>query len=389
MAIDLARLAEDSDENWGKIVALRSCNVPELLESAEKFTQEEEIKRAIRVLSETFQALDKAGVHLKLMEPGHGPGHIARDHMNALSLFSQFEGNSKELFVGIVAGTLHDIGCALVDRYSEKHRAIRHAEVGALLLQEIFEKAICYEEGQLICYAVAAHTHYLKPVQIASCQEGTVRTLEPYCDMTDDGKPIFAVWYPRWVDRLDCVGPGFIARHYLTLVKPHQDFTSKGFADVEFGKHMQPVFDEYAGGVHTMLGHLRMFAQSQVNTSPYGKHDYGRMIELRDRAKQWTDKVYIAVDKYRQVDGSSAREIDLMWHEFLAEKIEPTGKGAAAADQLQIMFDQLPIEIKSAWRIGFILTMEHYFAWKLSVLASAPEFDLKLPGFSKTIREML
>ncbi|MBI5077182.1 hypothetical protein HZB94_02275 [Candidatus Falkowbacteria bacterium] len=394
MAIDLIGLARDSEENLEKIIAVRNYNVLQLVEyMVTPFTREEMMERAISVLSEIFQAIHQAGVRLKLMEPGHGPGHIARDHMNALALFSRLEGNPREIFIGILAGTLHDIGCALVDRYAEKNRLVRHAEVGALLLESVFAEAdvnLTEEERKLVCYAVAAHTHYLKPIQIASCQESAVHTLEPYRDSTDDGKPIYAVWYPRWVDRLDCVGPGFIARHYLTLAKPHQDYTSKGFVDVDFEKHMQPLFDEDAGGAHTMLGHLRMFAQSQVNSSPYGKHDYGRMIELRDRAKEWTDEVYLRVSQYRQIDGYSvAREVDLLWHEFLADKIEPTGKGAAVADQLQIMFKQLPAETQSAWRIGFAIVMQNYFEWKLIVLADAPASELKLPGFSKTIREML
>ena len=398
MKIDLARIAEDSDENWERIKELRNYDVPRLIERMKRFSRPEIgppeiIARAVSVLDETFQALDKAGVRLKLMEPGHGPGHIARDHMNALALFSGLEGDLRELFIGIIAGTLHDIGCALVDRYSEKHRAVRHAEVGALLLERIFAMAdvgLDKEERKIVCYAVAAHTHYLKPVSIASCQETTVRVLEPYRDITDDGKPIFAVWYPRWVDRLDCVGPGFIARHYLTLVKPHQDFTSKGFADIDFEKHMQLVFDEVAGGVHTMLGHLRMFAESQVASSPYGKHDYGRMNILRHRAKEWTKDVYYAVERNKRYQECQISEIDKWWTEFLAGKIEPTGKGAAAADQLEAMFSQLPEETKAAWRVGFSIVMRQYdWIWRVRVLEEAPENALKLPGFRKTIREMI
>lgn len=392
MAIDLARLAEDSDENREKIKELRAIDIRSAILDVDIVLREQAVIRAKKILPQIFQEIHRFGVRLEEMEPGHGPGHIARDSVNAFALLALTEGKPKEIFIGIVAGTLHDIGCALVNRYEEKSRVIRHAEVGALLLKKIFEESggalLNVKEAELICLAIAAHTHYLKPADVPGT-DGVTRRIEPYIDTYSDGEPIYALWYPRWVDRLDCVGPGFIARHYLTLAKPHQDFTSKGFVDVEFKKHMQPIFDEDAGGVHTMLGHLRMFAQSQVNSSPYGKHDSKRMIELRDVFKQWTEEVCLEVKQSGQMKDSFLEAISSIWHGFLMDYIEPYDKGVSAAVQLQQMFEQLPRETRAAWSSGFVKVMEQYFIWKRPAVWCSPARDIILPGLNETIGQIV
>jgi len=54
------------------------------------------------------------------------------------------------------------------------------------------------------------------------------------------------------------------------------------------------------------------------------------------------------------------------------------------------MFSQLPEETKAAWRVGFSIVMRQYdWIWRVRVLEEAPENALKLPGFRKTIREMI
>lgn len=134
--------------------------------------------------------------------------------------------------MGLVAGTLHDVGCALVEHYAETQRVVRHAEGGALLLQEILPRLLLSEKQKiLICYAVAAHTHYLKPQTVGE------DTIEPYLD-TSEGEPLWGILFTRWVDRLDCNGAGFVGRHYLTLARAHQDFDGKQFYGIEFAEHL-------------------------------------------------------------------------------------------------------------------------------------------------------
>lgn len=403
MNSDLVELVQDNEENWKAIKVLRATPATEYLKEVQVDSREVAFKRGVQALQMIFIKLHDAGVRFRMTDPGHGPGHMARDAANAVSLLSKIEADPRHIFIGLMAGVLHDVGCALVDRYADKTRAIRHAEVGAILIDNVLclnhsTIELSQAERQLICYAIAAHTHYLKPVDVP-CSDGQVRTIEPYVDLDKDGKPLYFVWFPRWIDRLDCVGPGFVARHYLTLAKPHADYAGeKGFVDTSFEKDMTPKFQEECGQ-RTMLDHLRMFSNSQTNDSPYGKWDYGRMIELRDRAKNKTDEAIHAV-RYSStiiLSGEDVEEISAGWHRFLAEKIEPTGKGAAAADELQIMFENLPLETKQAWCNGFRVIMQQYKEWKNEVLLAGVNswflischLELIIPRMGKTIELML
>lgn len=412
---DLIEFTKDNDRNWSEVKRLREIPITELIEEVQVDSREVAFKRGVQALQVILNNLHDAGVRFRMTDPGHGPGHLARDAANAVSLLSKIEADPRHIFIGLMAGVLHDVGCALVDRYADKTRAVRHAEVGAMVVNHVLglnHSAIKLSEAerQLVCYAIAAHTHYLKSTEVTRA-DGQVRTIEPYVDLDKDGKPFYFVWFPRWIDRLDCVGPSFIARHYLTLVKPHADFAGdKGFVDTSFEKDMTPKFQEECGQ-RTMLDHLRMFANSQTNDSPYGKWDYGWMIELRDHAKKRTNEVVLAVrdlDKREQTFGSSEavsadwriilmEAISAEWHRFLAEKIEPTGKGAAVADELQIMFENLPLETQKAWCVGFRTVMSQYKEWKNEMLiedvmpqlhALSP-LGLIIPRMGKTIELML
>lgn len=401
----LTELTKDNDSAWHEIKRWREIPIAKLIEEVDVDSREAAFKRGVQTLQMIFNKLHDVGVRFRMTDPGHGPGHMARDAANAVSLLSKIEADPRHIFIGLMAGVLHDVGCALVDRYADKTRAIRHAEVGAMLVNNVLclnhsVIELSKAERHLICYAIAAHTHYLKPTEVTRA-DGQVRTIEPYVDLDKTGKPLYFVWFPRWIDRLDCVGPGFVARHYLTLAKPHADYAGdKGFVDTSFEKDMIPKFQEECGQ-RTMLDHLRMFSNSQTNDSPYGQWDYGRMIKFRNRAKKRTEEVISAVRDLHKREGilydEEVKEIRDEWHRFLAEKIEPTGKGAAAADELQIMFENLSLETQQAWCAGFRIVMRQYKDWKDEVLCESavtrlyPSHPLELiiPRMGKYIELML
>src|SRR3989339_608091 len=143
-----------------------------------------------------------------------------------LCLLKEVSIKNKEDAIGRALRIIHDICCILIHRYDEKNRAVRHAEIGALLIQDILDNLnVNDSEKKLIAYAIAAHTHYINTEKI-ECRDGVKRTRYSYVDMVNQ-KPFELVYFPRWVDRLDCNGPAFVARHYLTLVKNHEDFKGK------------------------------------------------------------------------------------------------------------------------------------------------------------------
>src|SRR3989339_878259 len=132
-------------------------------------------------------------VDFKNIEPAHGLGHMVRDYLHAINLFQTGNYEPKSIFVGMIAGALHDIGCILIHRYDEKNRAVRHAEIGALLIQDILDNLnVNDSEKKLIAYAIAAHTHYINTEKI-ECRDGVKRTRYSYVDMVNQ-KPFEIVF---------------------------------------------------------------------------------------------------------------------------------------------------------------------------------------------------
>ncbi len=354
-------------KNEGKafkeVKKFRSKVEPKLESIFEKIrisSREEAIVRGLEIINKVLELI---GQHISLAntDPGHGIGHWMRDMYNGLRLCLKLDADPRTLFVGLVAGALHDIGCAVVPRYHEPQRAIRHAEAGALLLLDLFYKDSfgLNEAGQLlICYAIAAHTHYLEEQKV-KCKDGVIRVIKPYKD-TINGKPFYPVWLPRWIDRLECNGPYFVARHYLTLHEPHRDFNgeNQSFYEVNFAETMRPIIRsreeiKKAGGKRTMLEHLKMFMDSQNNESPYGKHDYGYYVKLRKDYKEKLNRIIKAV---LHPELPTDENIIMVAWRMILEKTEPIN-GREAAKKLESLFNSLNEKTKFAWLSGFHAAM--------------------------------
>jgi hypothetical protein len=327
-------------------------------------------------------------------EPGHGPGHWCRDYVHALRLSFDETLPAEAVLPTLVAGTLHDIGTAFVDRYADKTRAVRHAEVGALIVRAaaLESEALTPVEADLAAYAIAAHTHYLKPSEVA-CADGETRTVTPYTDM-DGYKPIYAVWAPRWVDRLDCSGPCFVGRHYLTLARDHEDFGgTTGFYKVTLAKHLRPLLrsaDEIKaqGDGMTMLEHFRMFAQSQSDDSPYGRHDVGIMRTLRQAYRASLENIIAQTAHPTDAEAPILKA----WELFLGTNVEPSEQGWMTAHNLGLRAFADDPEAKHAWSSGFRAVMFEYLAWAdrtLAFLKRLPAEYLRLPGISDDIRNVV
>lgn len=328
-------------------------------------------------------------------DPGHGPGHWCRDYLHTLYLSRNCE-DEAAIVPAIVAGSLHDIGTLFVDRYADRNRAVRHAEIGALIVDKAFEDldvGITQEEMDVCAYAIAAHTHYLKPQEV-ECRDGVKRMVKPFTDMVDD-KPVMGVWLPRWADRLDISGPCMVGRHYLTLNRDHFDYSKDGFYKVEFGEHMRPVLrsdDEIkaGGGRRTMVEHFKMFASSQTNASVYGRHDRGAMLTLRDRYRTMMENIIDAVVNPTEVD---VERVLKAWNLFLVSNIEPDSRTSAeAVNQLNKGFRKLDDESRQAWACGFRQTMVEYLVWSdmmLEFSSKLPSQMLRMPGVFRDVRDVV
>lgn len=378
---------EREGELHARMLALRERFSPSLLESLPSKTRDIAIRDAYRALNAILIPI--IGDERPEGDPGHGPGHWARDYIHALRLSCDPELDPRLILPCLLGGTLHDIGTLFLDRYADKNRAVRHAEAAALLVHAaaLESRVLTPEEADLVAYAVAAHTHYLKPSDV-KCADGETRSVMPYRDTAEDGRPLLEVWMTRWVDRLDCSGPLFPGRHYLTLHKDHEDFGHNGFYKVSFAEHMQPLLRtseeiKASGKPQTMLEHMRMFAGSQTNDSPYGKHDHGLMTKLRDSYRESLEHII-----YQVAHPSDVLEgrVEAAWTHFLERWVEPSSAGRDAAENLSRSFRKLDPGVQRAWACGFRACMTEHLAWidrMRGFLHELPTEYLDLPGFGR------
>jgi hypothetical protein len=389
------RWLTDEKLGWERVQKLRADFSPRLFEGVGKMNSSRAVMTSgIEVVKKVLAGLVANGLDLYAAEPGHAVGHWVRDYVHAMKLCSDLYVELAHTFVGFLGGTLHDIGCAIVPRYQDSKRVVRHAEAGALLLLDLFEKDACglnEAEQILVAYAVAAHTHYLKPATVV-CADGETRVIEPYKDLDDNGKPIFGVWIARWVDRLDTNGPAFVGRHFLTLVDTHEDFAgAAGFQTIEFAPHMRPLLRDKPDGPQTMAEHLRMFADSQATKPPYGLHDFGVMAETRDQYKGQLREIIAAtqdgwegIEDICNVSGFLSQQNTILraWTLFLATNVEPSLKGLRVATRLSQMFEKLDAPSREAWLRGFVVCMRKYCRWAGEMEGDMSDWDRRFHGWA-------
>lgn len=343
-------------------------NYEYMLEGLKVYTQTEAVKKAIIVTRNILHRLS-AVIDLSTIDAGHGVGHLSRDYFHGI-LLSEEKLDPRQLYIGLVAGILHDIvGCSLIDRYDDKYRAIRHAEAGALFwFNMATTMGLDRAEKLLIYYGIAAHTHLLREAKI-TCSDGVERTLTPYVDEDASG-PRLMFWLPRWIDRLDANGPCFIGRHYLTLARDHSDLDSSGgYYKIRFEAHMRPLLrSEEAIRAdpegRTLREHLMMYANSQTNTSPYGKYDGEVMRRLRDSYKSRLLKVIESFDDTCSWSSSVDEKTKERWNEWLATKIEPSDSGRTAVRALEERFNALPKEIQKPWFNAMATALTQHQEWR-------------------------
>lgn len=356
--------------------------------------RETEVRRAMHAVEATLKSVTRF-VDPKKGDAGHGPGHWCRDFIHALRLAYDPDMHPGDIVPCIVGGVLHDIGTLFIDRYADSARAVRHAEVGALIVRAaLMDEAnvLSQEEIDGVAYGIAAHTNYLKPMDVR-CADGDVRQVRTFVDAHGD-RPIMSVQLPRWVDRLDCNGPCFPGRHYLTLARDHADHGTDGFYSVTFTGHMRPLSrtpEEIRadGGRKTMVEHLQMFLRSQSNESVYGKYDKGVMVCLRDEYRASLEHIIGRV--LHPTDVSEERMLTA-WTRFLCSNIEPSVRGRTTANDLVSMFLTLDEDTRRSWACGFRAVMTEYLAWSdrtLSFLKDLPPVYLRFFGVFPDVRQVI
>jgi len=398
------RSLADDESAWQRMLEIQHWNVSELLTEVPNTSKEQAIVRGVKVVHDLLPLFNKS--HFSFADPAHGAGHMIRDYVNALRLARHLKIDAPNLFIGLVAGVFHDVGCMVFPRYEEGRHVARHAEAGAFLLDTIFQShslGLSRAERMLIEYGVAAHTNYLEAMTLKD-SNGVLRRLEPYKSATTNGQPILAVWFPRWVDRQDCNGPGWTGRHYLSFIEPHEELFGERERTrvITYEQHMRPLLRleneiQKDPKGRTMVEYFANVLSTQHTGSSYCPYDYGAVVLLRDRQNKRLGHIIDAVRGPTPIPGDLeegmvlsgwtdvAKETSLVpnnlheevvlraWTECLAKNIEPTELGKRAADQLKNQFRGLDATARAAWTRGFWMTMNEYVNWATEVLKDLVE----------------
>lgn len=373
----VSAMVRDEVSAYDHVLALKSADIAALQDAVRVSSKEEALVRGVVTVQTLMSALTENGITFDKTDPGHGLGHILRDYVAGVRLVKALNLSPKALFAGLVAGVFHDVGCTVVGRYHDAKTPVRHAEVAALMIGMLASSSafgLSEEELRLIQFGIAAHTHYLATSKVTG-KDGKVYEIAPYADLDSQGQPLYSVWIPRWIDRQDVNGPCFVGRHYLTLIEPHEDYSSEGFYPTDLTYGMKPMLRtadviKAEGKGRTMLEHLEMFRLSQTNATPYGKWDLGAMVETRDTLALQLGRIIGAVRPGATYSAKREQQLRTAWTAFLGDTIEPhRAVGAPAAMALDGAFSRLPDHDRFAWLGGFEQTMLEYVLWSKRVVA--------------------
>ena len=232
------------------------------------------------------QLLSRIDYGIRLGSPGHDFGHARRDLLGAFAVaiddtLKQYL--PAEITAGIIAGFAHDYSTAFDSRYRDNDTIAGHAEKGAFRIYLLFSGVLEENLLLLVCYAIAAHTHYL---EAKVCADGSVR--EPwYYELLQDGGQEYgwAVFACRFADRLDCNGSTILLRHLIANSDASenggQDLSGSTYYDlnqeaIEIMVLPHVVTMEKSKGKKSpsALQHISNFAKSNFGNSKYSEKDH-------------------------------------------------------------------------------------------------------------------
>jgi hypothetical protein len=219
------------------------------------------------------------------MPPGHDRGHLSRDLLASLYLYHSTKNNIKyqsDAAAGLFAGIYHDIGTAIIPRYKDNQFGAGHAETSSYLFWQVSEGLIGKNTRKLVCYAIAAHTHYLNDIHTNTPPSYTRQVYWDNLRQDDDGKLIgAAVHLARRSDRTDTNGVNLIFRHINAhmdaLQSGGQEFHGDQWVDINrdsLVKVLTPIIRDNPAKPLTTLEHVSNFAKSNNGQTPYSEKDY-------------------------------------------------------------------------------------------------------------------
>ena len=304
--------------------------------------------------------------YLATLPGGHSRRHAERDFINSM-LINQDSWvknlDDVEKLIGVIGGTFHDIGNSVVGRYEESKRFAGHAEAGAFLFAKIAEDLLPRNLLKLSQFAIAAHTHYTRNIEVTKTVNGEEKTIvkKPYDDTLDEQNNKASIWLARWADRLDAQGVQMVIRHAITKAEPTEDYDGEGFHVIkdseqeDFDHHFNPEMrtENFMHG-RNVLEHTTMFKNSALNKTVYSQHDtpYFTNELVKPNAKEQEEFIG---EVLKDTNILSDRELNKKLETFydMCRLVDGGSNIEAVIELFRRKFQHLPKDQLSHWANGF------------------------------------
>ena len=352
--------------------------------------------------------LEEFRPYMELMPAGHSKGHAYRDFISSMIALKDPEIekiDDVEKLVGVLAGTFHDIGNSVINRYEEPKRFSGHAEIGSYLFGELAKDVIPPNLLKLIQYAIAAHTHYTKDMPVTKVIDGREETLvkRPYEDEVVE-RSRMGIWLARMTDRVDAQGVQMIVRHSLVKSQPTEDYDpSLGFHKVrddekdDFRHQFSPQLrtDEYRSTLspeqktRNILEHMQMFRDSALNKTVYSKNDSAFFTNtlIIPAAEEQNEFVDAVVSETEELSGEEVKKAFDNFYS-ICKITEPAQDVNYTIDILKQKFALLSQLERSHWANGYNLLPALYERWYQRIDSDlSQDFGSTISGKTRSILE--
>ena len=302
-----------------------------------------------------------------LGKPGHDTGHLLRDFLSG-SVISGTDPYAAKAYpneksAAFFGSAYHDLGNSITFRFQDYFWECGHAEIGAWLFYHLTAQFLPEQVRLLTAYAIAAHTHLLKPVET---KVGFVRPVwVDHLFETPDGHPVgVAIWITRFADRLDTNGVTLLCRHMIATIEGSRqegrNFSGSNW--YEINKESLSILMKpdtiLIGNAPSSLKHLENFAKSAETITPYSQYDakFPVMKELISyKVKQSETLIDIVKSQTGKPDFPKFRR-------FITKmSLSPIIK--STLNDLETLWNELTPEEQSHWGPAFDYIEKSYIEW--------------------------
>jgi hypothetical protein len=311
-----------------------------------------------------------------LAHPGHDKGHFLRDRITSLLLVTGDEFVTKaslsERVTGFWGGYFHDIGTVFVDRYLDKNLSASHAEVGAWVTDQLLKDIVPKNLLDMICYSIAAHTHYTKERQV-DMLDGCSK--KPYWDeLWQDEEGAWhgvAVRVTRLSDRGDMLGPVHLVREIMARMHAVQagGYNFDGYKWFEINKEslnslLKPEVRTNWEGSPTALEWMKVFMNSATEVTEYSKDDnkFPFFEWLKEKHLIWGEElieIMLPVGDFGPVSFEDLGSIEALFLQVSRCRFEFD----EFWNNFKKVWEEQPIYVKKKWVKGFKYIRKSYYEY--------------------------